>query len=59
MCTSLADSIAIALQKYTFFQYPTITKSRYLGRLLHVADLDEVLTNLYGIEGSTLANLVA
>ena len=43
MCTSLADSITIALQKYTFFQYPTIAKSRYFG-LLHVADLDEILT---------------
>ena len=59
MCTLLAHSTTNTLQKYTFFPYPTIAKSRYLGRLLHVAYLDEVLTNLYGIEGSTLANLVA
>ena len=59
MCTSLADSETIALQKYTFFQFPTITNCRYFERLLHVADLDEVLTNLYGIESCTLTNLVA
>ena len=59
MCTLLADSIAIALQKYTFFLNPTITNCRYFERLLHVADLDEILANLYGIEGSTLTNLVA
>ena len=59
MCTLLAHNTTNALQKYTFFQYPTIAKSRYFGRLLHVADLDEILTNLYRIEGSTLANLVA
>ena len=58
MCTLLADSIAIALQKYTFFQYPTITNCRYLRGLFHVTYLDEVLTNLYGIEGGTLTNLV-
>ena len=59
MCTSLADSETIALQKYTFFQFPTITNCRYFERLLHVADLDEVLANLHSIQGSTLANLVA
>ena len=59
MCTLLAHSTTNTLQKYTFFQYPTIAKSRYFGRLLYVADLNQVLTDLYGIEGSTLANLVA
>jgi hypothetical protein len=44
MCTLLAHSTTNALQKYTFFQYPTIAKSRYFGRLLHVAYLDEILT---------------
>jgi hypothetical protein len=35
--------VTIALQKYTFFQYPTIAKSRYLT-LFDVTHLDEVLT---------------
>ena len=34
-----------------------IANTYYL--LFYIADLNQVLTNLYGIEGSTLANLVA
>ena len=64
MCTSLADSGLSRCKSTHFFHILQslkvgILRGTVAQGLLHVADLDEILTNLYGIEGSTLANLVA
>ena len=59
MCTSLADS---GLSRCKSTHFSSSLQSLIVGilrGLLHVADLDEVLTNLHSIQGCTLANLVA